>query len=73
MTTKRVICPVCLTTYSPDVRRVGARCHDRSQHQLRPCVGRVMSVEDFDTAEWRRPYDASPQDRASAVGLVRKG
>jgi hypothetical protein len=36
------------------IRRIGGRCGDLSQGQTGPCVGRLMPVEDYRRAEWRR-------------------
>lgn len=51
----RLICPLCLTSYSPAFRggtRIGSRCGDNSGPHTFPCEGRLMWWEDFERAEW---------------------
>ena len=58
---RRTVCPICLTSYSGDFRRVGSRCGDLSQRQRNNCVGRVMPVDDFLRAEWRSEVSTDPE------------
>ena len=58
---RRLVCPVCQMTYQryplsdcPKWWKLGGKCGDLSNGQHRPCVGRLMPLEDWIRAEWRR-------------------
>jgi hypothetical protein len=63
LTLHAFVCPVCLRRYEqpadrdlswPWRVRAGSRCGDLSDHQARPCVGRLMPIDDYRRAEWRQ-------------------
>ena len=64
---RRLVCPICRMTYGqrgrhvgdwPRLWRLGGLCRDLSQGQRRPCVGRLMPLEAYQRAEWRRNEEA---------------
>jgi len=62
-----LVCVVCNTYYN-DTRmwRLGGQCGDLSQHQIKPCTGRLMRYKDWQIAEFREPRPKGGLNHGSA-------
>jgi hypothetical protein len=62
-------CPICGAGYYYGIRRAGQRCWDLSRQQARPCVGRLIPLDDLLTAEWR--FEDAPGEDPREPDILR--